>query len=672
MLPKVSVIIPVFNSVGYVREAIESVREQTIDPGSVEIIAVDDGSTDGSGAVLAELAAEDPRLTVITQENSGSPGGGRNPAIGRARGEFVFFLDSDDMLSPDALRRMVEVATTEDSDVVLGKLASTDKRRAPASMFSRTVLDADLVRDKVFNTLGPTKLIRREIIERLELRFPEDQTVGEDQPFMAAVYLNARKISVLSDMDYYLIRYREDGSNQTLTSRTSESHIMTAQRLASTIEEYTTPGELRDALMKRPFGWSMRRALDGRWPKLDRSEQQRLADEVRSRMGHLYTEGVRKALTIDARAMLDLLMANDLEGLEAYAAHLASDAPRRTAWREGSFVRQLPSELEHLVPVGDRTMGPPKMACRLEDVRVDGQDVTVAATVRIADFDGGPERLGLRARLRDGDAVEDLTITSVDLEPRARSSAITGVLSSLGRGIWDLFVVVGFGDLERELRLGAERSRTIAPEGVSNLALDPLPRDRVIAYFTQGAGNLSIDRGAVLHRKAARARALGLTVDENGRALLLVETSAEPRVEDEYFAHLDDPEQHAGRHLLPTVRLGDRLLGLRLPLTAGMEGVTATFTSVVGGVSSPLPVSGAAHWPARAAGFGLAGAGDGGLQVVTSAQSGRGRAALPGVGVGKVGTRGRFARRLIPAVKRLPFVGPALTRAVRATRERRS
>src|SRR5699024_3005474 len=119
MAPKVSVIIPVFNSIDYVREAIQSVRDQTIDPGAVEIIAIDDGSTDGSDAVLAELAAEDPRLTVLTQENSGTAGGGRNPGISRATGEFIFFLDSDDRLTHDALRRMVEVAESEGSDVVL-------------------------------------------------------------------------------------------------------------------------------------------------------------------------------------------------------------------------------------------------------------------------------------------------------------------------------------------------------------------------------------------------------------------------------------------------------------------------------------------------------------------------------------------------------------------------
>ena len=165
MAVRVSVIIPVYNSVNYVGEAIRSVQEQSLDRDAIEILAVDDGSTDGGGELLAEMAAEDPRIRLLTQENSGTPGGARNPAIDIARGEFVFFLDSDDTLTPDALRDMLRMADAEDSDVVLGKLGSLDARAAPASMFKRTVADADLVEDNIFNTLRPSKLIRRTLID---------------------------------------------------------------------------------------------------------------------------------------------------------------------------------------------------------------------------------------------------------------------------------------------------------------------------------------------------------------------------------------------------------------------------------------------------------------------------------------------------------------------------
>lgn len=671
MTPQVSVIVPVFNSVDYVRDAVQSVRDQTIDPGAVEILAVDDGSTDGSAEVLAELAAEDARMTVITQENSGTPGGGRNPAIGRARGEFLFFLDSDDRLTPDALRTMVQTAQDEGSDVVLGKLGSSDGRNVPTSMFTRTVLDADLVEDKVFHTLGPTKLIRRELIERLGLRFPEDQKIGEDQPFMAAVYLSARKVSILADKVYYVIRHREDGSNLTLTARTAESQLTMAVRLAEAIAEHTEPGELRDALLKRPFGWTMKRALDSRWTSLDRAEQSRLAEVFRTDLAPLYTDGVRAVIEVDIRAQLDLLRAGDLDGLQAYCEHLAAGAPRRIGWQDGEFVRRLPAELEPLVPPRDRVVASPKMTCRLEDVRLEGTALTVAASVRIPDLDGAPEELGLRARLRGQDEVQELRTTAQDLTPGGRSFAITAEHDGLPRGIWDLFAVVRFGDREKQIRLGADRARTIPPEGVSNLGGDLPAQERMLAYFTQGPGNLSIDSGNVLHPHLAGARALGLVPDENGRALLLVQLTAAPRAGDEFFAHLSGIPQHGGRQLLPAQQLGDRLLGLRLPVGAREVGATLTFTSVLGGASAPLPAAGAEHWPARATGFGLSRTEEGGLLVTSPTESGRDRRPLPGLRTSPAASTS-LRQRMVPAVKAVPVLGPALTRAVRTVRGRRA
>lgn len=98
MTPFVSVIIPVYNAEKYLRECLDSVVNQTLR--DIEIICVDDGSTDSSPAVLAEYAERDPRVRVVTQENRGV-GPARNAGIRAARGEFVAFLDPDDLL-PDA------------------------------------------------------------------------------------------------------------------------------------------------------------------------------------------------------------------------------------------------------------------------------------------------------------------------------------------------------------------------------------------------------------------------------------------------------------------------------------------------------------------------------------------------------------------------------------------
>lgn len=677
--PDVSVVVPVYNARDYVGAAIGSVLSQSISPDRVEIIAIDDGSTDGSAAVLAELAAQEPRLTVRTQPNSGTPGGGRNPGIDRARGRFVFFLDADDQLPPAALERMVDVALAEGSDVVLGRIGSVDGRRVPRGTFRRTVLDADLLRDRVFNTLGPTKLIRRALIDRLDLRFPEDQKVGEDQPFMAAVYLNAAKISILADADYYLTRHREDRGNITLTRQSAASHAETTFRVAAVIERYTQPGQLRDGLLSRPLGWSLPRALDGRWLKLAAAEQEELAARIRAHLAHLCTDGVRALLGVETRLRIDFLMAGDLDALGRYIELLTRTPAIPVAWEDGRFRQQLPAPLRDLVTAEQRETRPPEFSGRLEEVAVGGASVTVAVSLRAPRLQGLPGTVLLRLRRRGTEEHRDLEIRDQDrcagpdaeappgaaAAPGAGSVLVRGRTGQLSRGVWDLYAVPRFEDgessehWEKELRVGAERSGTIPPEGASNLGEDPPPQDRLLAYFTKGHGNLSLDSGAVLHPDLALARASGLALDENARAVLLVETTRAPAAGDEYFGHLSGTAQLGGRHLLPAVRLGERMVGLRLPLDAGRTGASLRVTSVLGGAAAPLPITGIEFWPARAAGFDLRAA-DGGVEVLPvpgARPSGAGEAGLAR-GAGR-------ARRLVETPVRRLAASPAGRRAAR-------
>ena len=425
--PDVSVIIPVYNAVDYVGQAVASVQSQSISPERVEIVIIDDGSTDGSGDIVRELAREDARIHVLFQENSGTPGGARNPGIRAARGNYVFFLDADDKLTERALERMVDTAIAEGSEVVLGKIASIDGRRVPTSMFRSTVLDADVVRDKVFNTLGPTKLVSKDLIDRLELRFPTDQKVGEDQPFMAAVYLNASKISVLADMDYYLTQHRPDRGNITFTKQDSFAHAEVAIRLSRVIEKYTDPGEVRDALIRRPFDWSLPRAMDRRWNTMSRERQGELAAYIRDSIGYLYTEGVRALVRPETRVRTDLVLSADLTALSEYIKFLSTPDARKIEWRDGDFRAVLPGDLREAVPVEDRREPAPKMTCRLEAVSVAGGRTSVSVSVGIPGFVDVPDRLAVRARHRTSGEVRDAHVVDEEF------GAANGELFHLGR-----------------------------------------------------------------------------------------------------------------------------------------------------------------------------------------------------------------------------------------------
>nr|WP_037887320.1 glycosyltransferase family 2 protein [Streptomyces viridochromogenes] len=117
VVPDVSVIIGAYNAMPYLTRCVTSVMEQTIGYDRIELIAVDDGSTDGTGAELDRLAQEFPGvMRVVHQANSGGPSAPRNAGLELARGRYVFFLDADDHLGPQALERMVAMADANGSE----------------------------------------------------------------------------------------------------------------------------------------------------------------------------------------------------------------------------------------------------------------------------------------------------------------------------------------------------------------------------------------------------------------------------------------------------------------------------------------------------------------------------------------------------------------------------
>ena len=241
---RLSVVVPMRDCSGYVGPLLGNLDAQGLDEGEYEVVAVDDGSTDGSGEILAEFAAEDPRMTVITQENSGTPGGARNPAIESARGEYVFFLDADDLLAPFALERMVDVADEQGSDVVLvstldcllfggepvyesGELERLvpqyrgllERRWVPESV--TTGRDA-VVAQAAIGDFCPCvwlMLLRTGAVRAAGARFPEG-IVNEDNAFALRAMLGAGRLAV-DPGAYYRYSVRE--GSVTSTNRSGEA-----------------------------------------------------------------------------------------------------------------------------------------------------------------------------------------------------------------------------------------------------------------------------------------------------------------------------------------------------------------------------------------------------------------------------------------------------------------
>ena len=116
--PLLSVIVPVYNVEEYLGECFQSLSDQTL--ASMEIIVVDDGSTDGSRDIAADHAARDARFVMLDTRSNTGPGAARNRGIGAARGRYITFLDSDDTIPTTAYQQMVDTLERTGSDFALG------------------------------------------------------------------------------------------------------------------------------------------------------------------------------------------------------------------------------------------------------------------------------------------------------------------------------------------------------------------------------------------------------------------------------------------------------------------------------------------------------------------------------------------------------------------------
>ncbi|MEU8804919.1 glycosyltransferase family 2 protein [Spirillospora sp. NPDC048819] len=281
--PRVSVIVPVHNCAPTLERTIRSVFEQTLAADLIEIIAVDDGSSDGGEEILDRLAAGRPGFTVVHQAASGGPGRPRNVGIERATGDYLFFLDADDWLGPEALERCCAMADANGTDVVVPKYVGVGRRVHP-ELFKENV-EFTTIFDPVPNLYGSItalKLYRRTLIERYDIRFPEGVLSGEDQIFAVRAYFEAKGVSVLADYDCYYWVSREDGTSALQRGGApAELYFPEIERLMAFVSERTPPGPVRDRLLSRHFSSEIFSRLGLRYAAFD--EEERRATRVAAR-----------------------------------------------------------------------------------------------------------------------------------------------------------------------------------------------------------------------------------------------------------------------------------------------------------------------------------------------------------------------------------------------------
>ncbi len=210
--PALSVIVPVYNVRAYLPACLDSVLSQSLT--NLEVIVVDDGSTDGSDAVIAAYAARDKRVRAYRKENAGQ-GAARNFAMGYARGRFVTFLDADDMVPPGAYRYMIDVLRRTGSDFAVGAARRVQNGRYSRPSWNAVVHDRDRIGITIdefptalADVIACNRMFRREFWTQRIGGFPEG-VMYEDHMPMVAAYIRAARFDLLARVTYDW-RLRED------------------------------------------------------------------------------------------------------------------------------------------------------------------------------------------------------------------------------------------------------------------------------------------------------------------------------------------------------------------------------------------------------------------------------------------------------------------------------
>jgi CDP-glycerol glycerophosphotransferase (TagB/SpsB family)/glycosyltransferase involved in cell wall biosynthesis len=213
MAPRVSVVVPVYNVAAYLEACLESLAQQTMT--DLEIIMVDDGSTDESPVIAGRFVARDERFRLVRQTNAGQ-GAARNRGIGHSGGEFLAFVDGDDVLPLNAYEALLGTLDRTSSDFATGnirRLTSLGTTRATflASAFARERLETHITRlpSLTADRLACNKLFRRSFWDRHGFRFPEGVRNEDIHVIMPAHYL-ASSVDVVAET-VYLWRRREGG-----------------------------------------------------------------------------------------------------------------------------------------------------------------------------------------------------------------------------------------------------------------------------------------------------------------------------------------------------------------------------------------------------------------------------------------------------------------------------
>ena len=204
----ISIIIPVYNAEKYIITCLDSIKQQNVD---LEVICVNDGSTDDSEKLIKDYCTKNVFVRYIYQENAGAPAA-RNKGLSLAKGRYCMFFDSDDILFPNALNIMIKAIESENADIVLADYKEIDENEKEIVVVKQRQFIPNLSNHWYFSLCPPlpgNKLIRKAVLDSTKINF-ESLKIGQDLNFYLRILTVAKKVKYVEQvvMGYRII----DGS----------------------------------------------------------------------------------------------------------------------------------------------------------------------------------------------------------------------------------------------------------------------------------------------------------------------------------------------------------------------------------------------------------------------------------------------------------------------------
>ena len=313
-------IVPVYNSEQYLKKCIDSILKQDIP--EMEVILVDDASTDASGGICDAYAEQHDNIVVYHQENNCGLVRARKKGVELSKGRYVTYVDSDDYLEEDTIRKMLEQICAEDADIIAcgfqkddGSQTTVFENRIASGVYEgdglRSLYDSILCNEPFFTFgIAPAlwvKAFKKEILEEVQYRVPDSITMGEDVAVFFPALLQAKKIIVSNDVRgyHYMI------SNSTMTKSFSDSYFTGINTLCEYLKDVFRESRYRSLLKQLEVyrSWLVLMGVYGIYedPAKTASDRKRLLARTEKQFPSLFDfrrllmmPGIEKVQRIDA------------------------------------------------------------------------------------------------------------------------------------------------------------------------------------------------------------------------------------------------------------------------------------------------------------------------------------------------------------------------------------